>query len=97
MFALMGRSASGDGFALITAMMSASPLTVILAVALFMVVCGSLNGTASSTFSREGAQFWMSRVIPVAPRDQVAAKFLHSYLVYCAAPSGGTARSRSEA
>jgi ABC-2 type transport system permease protein len=50
-------------------------------VATFMVLCGSLNGTSSSTFSREGAQFWISRVIPVAPREQVAAKFLHSYLV----------------
>jgi ABC-2 type transport system permease protein len=46
-----------------------------------MTICGSLNGTSSSTFSREGAQFWISRVIPVAPREQAAAKFLHSYLV----------------
>jgi ABC-2 type transport system permease protein len=46
-----------------------------------MTVCGSLNGTSSSTFSREGKHFWISQVIPVAPRDQAAAKFLHSYLV----------------
>ncbi len=60
---------------------AANPLYSILAVALFMTICGSLNGTSSSTFSREGAQFWISRVIPVAPREQAAAKFLHSYLV----------------
>ena len=66
---------------LLKAMESANPLVVILAMALFMTFCGSLNGTASSTFSREGAQFWISRVIPVAPREQAAAKFLHSYLV----------------
>jgi ABC-2 type transport system permease protein len=54
---------------------------LILFAALFMIVCGSLNGTASSTFSREGAQFWISRIIPVAPREQVAAKFLHSYAI----------------
>jgi ABC-2 type transport system permease protein len=62
-------------------MTSANPLFVILASAAFMILCGSLNGTSSSALSREGGQFWISRVIPVAPRDQVAAKFLHSYLV----------------
>jgi ABC-2 type transport system permease protein len=71
----------GDPMAIIRAMMAANPLIVILGSALFMTICGSINGTASSTFSREGAQFWISRVIPVAPREQAAAKFLHSYLV----------------
>jgi ABC-2 type transport system permease protein len=60
---------------------AANPLYAILAAALIMTVCGSLNGTSASTFSREGAQFWISRVIPVAPREQAAAKFLHSYLI----------------
>ncbi len=78
-----GRGSGGDGDAmvLLRAMASANPLVVILATALFMTVCGSINGTSSSAFSREGAQFWISRVIPVAPREQAAAKFLHSYLV----------------
>jgi ABC-2 type transport system permease protein len=71
----------GDSMVMLRIMMSADPLIVSLGTALFMTVCGSLNGTASSTFSREGAQFWISRVIPVAPREQAAAKFLHSYLV----------------
>jgi ABC-2 type transport system permease protein len=71
----------GDPMALVRAMMAANPLVVILGSALFMTICGSINGTASSTFSREGAQFWISRVIPVAPREQAAAKFVHSYLV----------------
>ncbi len=43
-----------------------------------MTICACLNGTASSSFSREGAQFWMSKIIPVAPRDQVKGKILHS-------------------
>jgi ABC-2 type transport system permease protein len=76
-----GESGAGDATALLKAMASANPLVVIFAVALFMTVCGSINGTASSTFSREGGQFWISQVIPVAPREQAAAKFLHSYLV----------------
>jgi len=67
--------------ALVKAMMAANPLIVILGTALFLTICGSINGTASSTFSREGTQFWISRVIPVAPREQAAAKFVHSYLV----------------
>lgn len=71
----------GDAAAILKTMTSANPLFVILAAALFMTICGSLNGTSSSTFSREGAQFWISRVIPVAPREQAAAKFLHSYLI----------------
>ena len=66
---------------LIRAMLAANPLVVVLGSALFMTICGSINGTASSTFSREGAQFWISKAIPVAPREQAAAKFLHSYLV----------------
>ncbi len=71
----------GSGGAVLKLMTSAPPIVVILAAAAFMVVCGCLNGTASSAFSREGGQFWISKVIPVAPREQAAAKFLHSYLI----------------
>lgn len=60
---------------------SINPSWVILGMACFLTVCASLNGTASSTFSREGSQFWMSKVIPVSPQKQVIAKFLHSYIV----------------
>jgi ABC-2 type transport system permease protein len=88
-FVLMGTMGSGKGgsgggsdlTAILKTMTSSNPLYTILAAALFMTICGSLNGTSSSTFSREGAQFWISRVIPVAPREQAAAKFLHSYLI----------------
>jgi ABC-2 type transport system permease protein len=79
-----GKGGSGGGSdltAILKTMTSANPLFVIIAAALFMTLCGSLNGTSSSTFSREGAQFWISRVIPVAAREQAAAKFLHSYLI----------------
>jgi ABC-2 type transport system permease protein len=76
-----GGGGGGDLTAILKTMTSANPLYAILAAALFMTICGSLNGTSSSTFSREGAQFWISRVIPVAPREQAAAKFLHSYMI----------------
>lgn len=46
-----------------------------LAVALFMV---SLNIVASTAISREGSLFWISKIIPISPREQVLAKLLHS-------------------
>jgi ABC-2 type transport system permease protein len=60
---------------------SGDSLFNILILALFMAICGLTNGTSSSTFSREGGQFWISRVIPVAPWEQIAAKFLHSFMI----------------
>jgi len=36
---------------------------------------------ASSSFSREGRQFWISQVIPVSAKEQVKGKILYSYLV----------------
>jgi ABC-2 type transport system permease protein len=57
---------------------SAKPVTAALATTLFMVVCATLSGVASSSFSREGRQFWVSKIIPVDYRQQVWAKFLHS-------------------
>jgi ABC-2 type transport system permease protein len=60
---------------------SLEPTAMALGMALFMTICGTINGTASSAFSREGAQFWMSKVIPVSPDDQVRGKLLHSLAV----------------
>jgi ABC-2 type transport system permease protein len=81
-FVLMAKAGRGDEtFVLVRGLISAKPVFVILAGAAFLLVSGCLNGTSSSTFSREGSQFWMSRVIPVPPREQVTAKFLHSYVV----------------
>jgi ABC-2 type transport system permease protein len=60
---------------------SVKPLTATLAVTLFMVLCATLSGVASSSFSREGRKFWVSKVIPVDYRLQVSAKFFHSMAV----------------
>lgn len=78
---LAGQGPDSPGGDLQKLLDSGNSLHFILFAALFMVVCSSLNGTASSAFSREGAQFWISRVIPVAPSEQIAAKFLHSYAI----------------
>jgi ABC-2 type transport system permease protein len=80
-FLLMARVGRGGATDILKALGSGKAMTMILGGAVFMIVSGCLNGTASSTFSREGSQFWMSKVIPVSAREQVAAKFVHSYLI----------------
>ncbi len=79
-FSLMGSMGgqSSDARSIALLFRSANPQTIILVAAAMMTICGTLNGTASSTFSREGAQFWMSKVIPVAARVQIKGKLLHS-------------------
>lgn len=83
MFLVMARAGSKDAdfSSLLRMLSSGNALVSILVSAGFMTVCGSLNGTSSSALSREGGQFWISKIIPVSPRDQVASKFVHSYLV----------------
>jgi ABC-2 type transport system permease protein len=91
-FLLMAKAGRGDNtFILMRGMSSAKPMYGILAAAAFLMICGCLSGTSSSTFSREGSQFWMSKVIPVAPREQVIAKFLHSYVVALLGIGAGSA------
>ena len=82
-FLVMGQAGSRDSDTkfLFDMISSRNVLAVVLASAGFMTICGTLNGTASSAFSREGSQFWMSKVILVSAREQVTAKFLHSYLI----------------
>ena len=82
-FVIMAEAGTGkgDNTFLLRIMTSAKPIYIILAAACFLTFCSCLNGTSSSTFSREGGQFWMSKVIPVTPKEQVIAKFLHSYFI----------------
>lgn len=78
----MARSDAGSASMALLQLLGSGDLTAMtLFAAAFFVACGCLNGTASSTFSREGFNFWLSKVIPVAPARQVAGKFLHSYLI----------------
>jgi ABC-2 type transport system permease protein len=82
-FLVMAKAGSkgSDLTSLFNLMTSRNALATIFASAAFMTISGSLNGTAPSAFSREGSQFWMSKVIPVSAPEQLAAKFLHSYLI----------------
>ncbi len=90
-FLLMARVGTGGTTSFLRAIAAGAGLTGVLGSAAFLLVSGCLNGTASSTFSREGSQFWMSKVLPIAPREQVIAKFIHSYAVALLGFAAGTA------
>jgi ABC-2 type transport system permease protein len=91
MLFFMVRSGSGSSSLAILKLLGSGKRTAeVLFTAAFFVACGCLNGTASSTFSREGKNFWLSKVIPVAPGRQVMGKFLHSYLVAALGTLGGS-------
>lgn len=51
---------------------------VITGIAIFTVAAGM---TAPTSLSREGAQFFVSKYIPVSPREQILGKALHSLLL----------------
>jgi len=70
-----------DSADILRLMTSAKPITGILVTTMFMIVCATLSGVASSSFSREGRKFWVSKTIPVDFRQQVLAKFLHSMAI----------------
>jgi ABC-2 type transport system permease protein len=92
LLALKAGDASGPLLAL-RSLGTMDAATEILIAAVFFTVCGTLNGTASSTYSREGRQFWLSKVIPVSPAQQTMGKFLHSYLVAALGTAAGAAVS----
>lgn len=51
----------------------------------FIGVMALFAPAASSTFSREGKLFWISKVIPIAPQEQIKGKLLYSLLIACSA------------
>jgi ABC-2 type transport system permease protein len=80
-----------DSADILRLMTSAKPVTGVLVTTMFMIVCATLSGVASSSFSREGRKFWVSKVIPVDYRQQVLAKFLHSMAIALLGIGGATA------
>jgi ABC-2 type transport system permease protein len=46
-----------------------------------MLFTAGMNTVASTSVSREGRCFWVTKMIPVQPRQQVLGKFLQSYMV----------------
>lgn len=60
---------------------SADPFVLVVAGAGFIGAMSIFAPAASSSFSREGRQFWISKVIPVDPLTQINGKILYSYLL----------------
>lgn len=54
---------------------------VLLILAGLFVAIGMINPAVSTSLSREGKQFYISRVIPVSPAKQVLGKFLFGFSV----------------
>ncbi len=53
----------------------------ISALAGFLALMALFTPAASSSFSREGRQFWISQLIPVSASGQIKGKILYSYLI----------------
>lgn len=73
----------------ISAMKKENLLITSLYLAAFFILCGGLNGTAASSFSREGKYFWISKVIPVSFHNQITGKFFHALAVSILGIIGG--------
>lgn len=54
---------------------------VALAGIAFIMSLGMLNSIGSTTFSREGKNFWIQRVLPIKPGDQIIGRVLSSLVV----------------
>jgi len=47
----------------------------------FILFTGGMNIVASTAVSREGRTFWIAKMIPVSPKQQITAKFLQSFSI----------------
>ncbi len=56
-------------------------LVQVSALAGFIAVMALFTPAASSSYSREGSQFWISQVIPVSAKEQVNGKILYGYMM----------------
>ena len=56
-------------------------LIVILISLGIMLFTSGINVVSCTSISREGATFWISKVIPTPPKDQVLAKLIHSSIL----------------
>lgn len=56
-------------------------LMINLILSAFIIFIGANNGIGATTFSREGRQFWISRIVPVHVEHQLMGKILTAILV----------------
>ncbi|GAA0177482.1 hypothetical protein SH2C18_07080 [Clostridium sediminicola] len=51
------------------------------AIVAFFLLLATINPTAATTFSREGKHFWINRLAPVKPIDQIKGRMLTSIFI----------------
>lgn len=57
------------------------PSYIVLAAIGMIGALGILNSIGSTTFSREGKNFWIQRVLPIAVEDQIIGRILSSLII----------------
>ena len=54
-------------------------LVIVLIIIGISVLAASLNFVASTSVSREGSSFWISKIVPVSAQEQLKGKFLNGF------------------
>ena len=57
------------------------PSYIVLAAIGMITILGVLNSIGSTTFSREGKNFWIQRVLPIRVEDQIIGRIISSLLI----------------
>ncbi len=83
MFLIPALAASDPEMAQLLALLEggAAPFYVALGFALTLVFVVGINTTSSTSVSREGASFWLSKVLPVRPEEMVLGKLAFSMVI----------------
>ncbi len=58
-----------------------APIYYVLIGSGLLILFSGTNAVAPTAVSREGKDFWLSKMIPMAPRDQMRGKLLHSIMI----------------
>ena len=68
---------------ILTMLSAVRPLYLNLGAAASIALVAAFAPAASTSFSREGKQFWLSQVMPVAPREQINGKIIYFCFYPC--------------
>ncbi len=74
-------SGGEESMGLIIKFIETEPKFIALAGIGFLTLMGMLNSVGVTTFSREGKNFWIQRVLPIRARDQIIGRVLASIAV----------------
>ncbi len=74
-------SGGGGDMDSIAKFLETKPEFVVLAGIGFITVMGMLNSVGATTFSREGKNLWIQRVLPIKTRDQITGRILSSVAI----------------